>query len=519
MLKVPALAKAAAASQSAKPDQNVLTAAKGGGIIFAGSLFQYAVRFVVGIVLARTLGVEQYGLYNLSMTVAAVASGLTLMGFTLTLVRYISLFASQRDTAKLWGTLQLGVGLPTVLSICAGIGLFALANPVAVYLFHEPRLAPLLRLGSLMIPFLALGDLAAAATRGFKTMHYTVIAQYVSRPVVKLILLGVFLITGLTVGKAVSAHVVSVIVASLMLVYFLNKLFSLKRPWKSARRETRRMLKFSLPLYVSYLIQTFRGNLQTVLLGALHTITGVGIFSVATQVNLIGQMFHSSVVTSSMPVISELYGRGKRKQMERMYQTTARWTFALNFPLFLIILMFPGQILSIFGSSFVDGTTALIILAWADLAKTGTGICGAVLDMTGRTRLKLVNAIIMSILMVGLNVLLIPRWGVIGAATATLTAVAADNILRLIEVYILFRLVPYNLSFLKPITAGLVAAGTVLLLGRLLPAEASLVYTAVGVITLLVVYAGVILLLGLSEEDRTVLARLRVRVMALFPRS
>jgi O-antigen/teichoic acid export membrane protein len=205
--------------------------------------------------------------------------------------------------------------------------------------------------------------------------------------------------------------------------------------------------------------------------------------------------------------------------MERMYQTTARWTFTLNFPLFLIILMFPGQILSIFGSSYVDGTTALIILAWADLAKTGTGICGAVLDMTGRTRLKLVNAVIMSALMVGLNVLFIPRWGVIGAAIATLTAVAADNLLRLIEVYILFRLLPYNLSFLKPITAGLVAVGTALLLGRLLPAEASLVYTAVGAIVLLVVYTGVILLLGLSEEDRTVLARLRVRVMALFPRS
>jgi len=114
--------------------------------------------------------------------------------------------------------------------------------------------------------------------------------------------------------------------------------------------------------------------------------------------------------------------------------------------------------------------------------------------------------------MVGLNVLLIPRWGMVGAATASLAAVAINNLLRLIEVYILFRLLPYNVSFLKPVTAGLAALAAALALGRLLPAEASLLYAAVNVIILLAAYVGAILLLGLSEEDRSVLARLRGRL-------
>jgi len=500
------------ASSPARSDRNILTTAKGGGIVFAGSVFQYAIRFVIGILLARLLGAEQYGLYNLSMTTATIAGGLALLGLTLALVRYVSLFASRRDTAGLWGALQIGLGLPVILSLFCGVGLYALADPIAERLFHEPRLAPLMRLACLLIPFVTLSNLAAAATRGFKKMQYTVIAQYISQPVVKLILLTALAITGLSAAKALTVHILAVVVASGVLLYFLNSLFSLKRPLRTARRETRRMLKFALPLYLSYLIRTFRGNVQTVLLGTLHTITSVGIFAAASQVNRIGQMFHGSIATASMPIISELYSRGERRQMGRLYQTATRWTFTLNLPLFLIMLLFPEQILSIFGQSFAGGVPVLTILAWANLVRTGTGICGVLLDMTGRTRLKLVNSIVMSALMVGLNVLLIPRWGMVGAATASLAAVAINNLLRLIEVYILFRLLPYNVSFLKPVTAGLAALAAALALGRLLPAEASLLYAAVNVIILLAAYVGAILLLGLSEEDRSVLARLRGRL-------
>ena len=504
--------RTSSSSLPAAPAQNVLAAARGGGITFTGMLFHYGVRLVIGIVVTRLLGSEKYGLYSLAQTAFEVVAGLALLGLTSALVRYISSFSSQEDAPGVWGALQVGVGVPTILSVLFGAGLCLAAGPIAERMFHEPELAPLLRLAGLAVPFLTLGQMLAAATRGFKSMRHTVIAQNISQPLIKLVLVAALAIAGLNATKALSAYIVSVIVTTVMLLYFLNSLFSLKRPLRAARHNTREMMKFALPLYVTDLINTFRSNIQTLLLGTMNTVTTVGIFSVASQVNLIGRAFHQSIVTVSMPIVSELYGRGEREPLARFYQTMSKWTFTLNLPVFLITLLFPGPILSIFGREFVEGATALLILAWGNLAVSSTGICGVVLDMTGNTVFTMANTIVLSVLTIGLNVLLIPRWGVVGAATATMVSVLLVNLLRIVEVYVLFRFLPYNRSFVKPVVAGLVAAAVSWAVLQVFHTKAHLIYTAMNALLLYAVYVGMIWLLGLSSEDRAVLARLYARL-------
>jgi O-antigen/teichoic acid export membrane protein len=492
-------------------------AAKGGGIVFAGNLFQYGSRFVIGLLMARLLGAEQLGLTNLALSTAYITASLAALGLSPAMTRYVSLFASRRDTAGLWGTVQTGLGLTAITGVFISIGLFVLTTPIAEQLFREPRLIPLLRVIALVVPFLALANIVAGATQGFKKMQYAVIGRQISLPAIRLVLiLALAIVAGLNARRAVIAFGVAVIIVFVMLLYFLNKLFSLKRPLGTARRDIGELLRFALPIYLSDLIRTFGGQIQTILLGVLDTVANVGVFVVASRINIVGQMFHRSIVAASSPVVSELYDRGAGEQMRRFYQTVTKWTFTLNLPLFLIILLFPGPILSIFGKSFVGGATALTILAWANLVNTGTGICGVVLDMTGNTTLKLVNSLITFGLTLGLNFLLIPRWNLVGAAIAALASAAVVNLLRLLEVYILFRMHPYNSSFLKPVSAGLVTLIVAGGLRWLSPSGLNLVYVVIGMVVMLVVYSGMILVLGLSPEDHMVLSRLRRRVGRTF---
>jgi O-antigen/teichoic acid export membrane protein len=144
----------------------------------------------------------------------------------------------------------------------------------------------------------------------------------------------------------------------------------------------------------------------------------------------------------------------------------------------------------------------------------GTGMCGAVIDMTGYTRLKVVNAVVQFLLSLSLSILLIPTWGIVGAATAALVGFSSINVLRLLEVFILFRLLPYNLSVMKPVAAGLAGLATALIVDQVLPSAVSPIYAAVSGAMLLIVYIGIILLLGLSPEDRLVLARARRRMVS-----
>ena len=91
-----------------------------------------------------------------------------MLSFNTALVRFVSLYAGRKDDRGLWGTLQVGIALPMVLSLLGAAGLFVLAAPVAERPFHEPELAPLLRISCFVLVFRSLSQLLAAATRGFK---------------------------------------------------------------------------------------------------------------------------------------------------------------------------------------------------------------------------------------------------------------------------------------------------------------------------------------------------------------
>jgi O-antigen/teichoic acid export membrane protein len=512
--------KASGDRLSVKADQDVLIAAKGGGIVFVGRLFQYGSRFIIAFLTARFLGAEQLGLCNLALSAVFIVSNLVTLGLPAAMVRYVALFVSRQDKDRLWGTLQVGLGLTAALGVLMGLGLFALAGPIAECLWHEPRLLLLLRVVGLAVPFLALGDIVVSATQGFKDMRYGVIGADILRPIVRLALLLVLAIAGMNATKALVAFTASAVFTLFLLLYFLNNLFPLKQPlnFRMAQHGAGEMLRFSLPLYLSSLIFTFGDNLQTVLLGTFNTTLNVGIFSTASQINMVGQMFHGAIATASSPLVSELYDQGELEQMGRFYQAVTKWTFMANLPLFLIVLLFPTSILSIFGQSFVGGATALGILAWVNLVKTGTGINNVILGMTGKTSLNLVNSVVTFALTLGLNILLIPKWGLIGAAVAALVCAAIINLLRLLEVFFLFRLLPYNAGFAKPIVAAFAALLVSWSVCSFFFTEISLVHTVMNIAILLVVYVGMIFLLGLSYEDRIVLARVIQRLKSVFSR-
>lgn len=500
-------------------ERNILGVAKGGGITFVSKLFLTAIRFVLAVVLARFLGAEQYGFYTLALSAAALCTGIGLLGMDDALVRYVAIAASRRDEPAIWGTLQISIGMSLALSTLLSTGLFALAYPIAELAFGEPALAPLLQLTAAIIPFLTLLELLASAIRGFKRMDYSALAQFIAQPVVRLALTLVLALGGLNAFSAVIVYGLAGAAASLILLYFLNREFALRRPLHTAHRQTRSILGFALPFWLSDLIVTFQGNLQTLLVGSLSSIAGAGIFAMADQLNSLGNLFSSSINVSSRPLIAELHDRDDREQLGQVYQTAAKWSLSVNLPIFLTTVLFAAPILSIFGDDFTVGASTLVILACANLANVGTGMGGIILDMAGYTKLKLMNSVGRLVLHLGLNLLLIPPWGIIGAAVSVLVTEGLINLVRLLEVYILMKLLPYNRSFFKPVVAGVAALAGVMFAGQWLPGEANLLYTALLTLLLVTIYGCVILLLGLSPLERSMLASVGRRARGIFSRS
>ena len=504
------------AARSSAYEKDIAYTAKGGSIVAVGRLVNYAARIGTTVLLARLLGAEQYGMYNLAVTASMIAAAIAVFGLDTAVMRQIAIMNGRRDQPGVWGAIQVAVGSGLLFSVVTSTALFALAYPLAGRVFHEPRLVPLFQVASLVAPFLTTSDILAGATRGFKNMRDTVVAQNFLQPILRLVLIIGASILGLNVVVTIIIFGFSDFSASLLLLFFLDKHFSLRRSLHSARRDAKGILTFSFPLWLSDILTTFRTNIQTLLIGSLGTIRGVGIFSVANQANLLGNIFHASITQSARPLIAELHDRQDWARLSNLYQTSTKWSVTLNLPFILIMVLFPVQILSIFGKSFEEGATALVILALVSLVNITTGMCGAILEMTGHTRLKLFNSIIRVSLAIFLNFLLIPRWGIVGAAVAALVHEIVSDLLPLVQMWFLYRLLPYNRALLKPMLAGLTMVAVWFATSRWLASQENLLIAALNILLLLAVYSAVTLLLGFSQEERALIARFRRRLGALI---
>ncbi len=489
-------------------DRNVLAAARGSGLLAFGKFFNMGGRLIVALLLARLLGAAEYGIYNLAMSAATLAMAIGVFGLDDAMLRYVAIYAGKKDHARLWGAILLGTGGTLLASTLAGVGLFVLADWLSLRIFHEPSLAPILRLLSLLVPFLALSNVLVSIAHGFKRMEYSVLAEDIGQLLIRLVLLAVLSFTGLSATKAALVFGVSDVLTCFVLIYLLNRDFKWNQPLRAAHLETREITAYALPLWLSGMLAKFRNNIDTLVLGALSSAANVGVYSLLVRVNFIGHVSYQSIVRSVKPVLAEVSSRGARDEMADIYQTATRWTLILNLPMFLLLVLFPNNILTIFGGSYMEGTQALVILAWAELLNASTGICGSIIDMGGYPRVKLFNSVSQIAILLGLNFLLIPRFEMLGAAIAIAVSIVYVNLLRVGQVWYLFRILPHNRSFIKPVVAALIAGGAALITANLLQNAPSLLQLASEALVVFVVMAAGLLAMGLAPEDQMIAAKL-----------
>ena len=387
---------------------------------------------------------------------------------------------------------------------------------MAVLGFHEPRLIPLLQIVSISIPLDAIGFIAYQIIISYKRPKYSVLAHNVVVPLAKLLLTIGFLALGMKVLGIILAHVIASALGLALILYFVNSLLPVNRPFFGGNRNTGELLRYSIPVHLGWVLNTVRGTLETLVLGFMGLITGVGIFAVAQRLSSLGTLFFLSLGNISTPIIAEFHSRGERDQLRKHYKTTTRWVLMFNLPVFVTFILFSKELLSIFGADFTLGSEALIILAVGNLVYTGTGFGANILDMTNHTKFNVVNSMFMVVVTIASGLIFIPRWGVIGAAAASSFSTAIVNVVCMIEVYVLLKMQPYGRQVFKPILAASITAAITYILNQYLVGLPSLLHLFIGVGILWGIYLLIMIFLGFSEEDLDILTSLRSRLKSIL---
>lgn len=496
------------ANKKSDHDQNVVTTLKGGGITFVGKLFQHLMGLGFVFMMARLLGAEQFGLYRMAIIIVTITAAISLIGLDGGIKRYIPIARNERNKAKIWGIIQIGVGVPFLVGLALTAIILLAAKPIAVKIFNDPELIPILRLVSLAIPFLVLGHSFAAITLGFKKVQYDAYARDIAFDLIKLILAVLAIVLGFGVMGVVVSYVIAAVLSTLMLIGFVHRFFSLKRPLKQAEHHTREIVRFSLPLFFSLLLNQFGRRLETLVLGIFGVMTHVGVYSAILSISGIGNLGYIALRKIATPIISELHSQQKIAELKKYYQTITKWAVSFNLPFFLIIVLFSDDLLRILGKEFTMGSLGLIILASGILIDAGTGICGIVISFSGHSKVTFYNSIFYIAVTLILDFILIPQFGLVGAACAGALSMVAVNLLRLIEVYVLIDgILPFNWTFLKPISAAVFASAVVYGMRQFVFVSQPFWQFMTLSILLWALYIGAILALKLSDEDRLIVGK------------
>jgi O-antigen/teichoic acid export membrane protein len=488
-------------------------------IFFTGTIFTAAAGYLFKIYLARVLGAEALGIYALGMTMVGFVGVFNALGLPQAAVRFVATYAGTGKADLLRGFLGRSSVLLLVSNVLLGMGMMLAGPWIAVHFYHTPALSAYLALFVLVMLFAAFNAFFGQVLAGYKDIaRRTVITSFIGSPLnmaFTLALVGM----GLGLRGYIAAQVAGAVLVLLMLVATVWKLTpaaarSFSEKWPPLERQ---VISFSAAVFGMTFLEFLMAQADKILIGYYLSARQVGIYAISATLVAFVPIILQSVNQIFAPTIADLHARGERELLGRIFQTLTKWILGLTVPLAGVMIIFAPGLMRIFGHEFEAGWPILVIGTAGQLVNCAVGSVGYLLLMSGEQRRLIRVQALMAVVMVLLSLLLIPRWGIIGAAAGAAITNAVSNFLCLGQVRQALGLSPYNRSYVRLLVPVMVTVGVLLgLRFGLSTIRPEWVVIGAGVALGYLAFIGVALAFGLNADDRLIAEAVWSRARGIF---
>lgn len=242
-----------------------------------------------------------------------------------------------------------------------------------------------------------------------------------------------------------------------------------------------------------------------VIVGIFLSDTETGVYQAAAQVSIVLALVLASSNTVFTPLVASLMSEGREKEIDLLFKISTLCTVYLSLPVFLVLVLAPETVLgALFDDRYLSGTRSLFFLAFGQMANVATGAVGYLLILGGRQRAWLAASSAALALNVILNVVLIPRFGLVGAAVATAVSLTSLFSVGLFLVRRRLGFWPYDRRYYKVLLSLAVAVPVVLAAVRWSPLD-GVANLAVLFLSSGLVFVAVLAIIGLDEEEKEIL--------------
>ena len=491
------------------------TIVKGAGIVFTGIFISKIIAYTYRLFIARYFGPSDYGLFSIGIAVVSIFTSIAVLGLPPAVTRYVAHYEAKGDKKRVKGVIKSAMKIVLISSVLFFAGLYLISDYLANALFHNAGLAVVFMVMSLTIPFSSLFAVMHSVFVGFKKIEYKVYTESIFQNLSRLVFILLFGFLGFGVFGLVWAWALAAMITFLFSLHFFRKAYPYMQEKVSAVTNNRELMSFSIPLVPTMFLGFLVLWMDTLMLGYFKTSADVGIYNAAIPTAQLLFVIPETMLALFLPIMTGLLALNKRAELEKVYKTVTRWIFYVNFPIFLLMILFSRQVLNmLFGPEYISGYIALVILSIGIMLFKSLP-SRRILHMLEKTKSLMYIIFIGAALNVTLNYILIPLdadigifvvGGMTGAALATMTTYVFYFIAMLMISYRSTGMNPFSLRTVKAVIAGVISAAVIFVLARTLFLTYSF-FVLAGLFIVFVLLYGITLLVlgGVRREDMEII--------------
>ncbi len=386
---------------------------------------------------------EMAGLYLLCIAMAEMGASAVQAGFTDAVVIYASHHVENAEhdhdaRRQLYRVLASGFVVPVLLGLCVALALQFAAGPfVALVYPGRPELVPALKLIGWTLPLIGVSQAGIAATKARMHMEHDALLNGFVRPALLLVLSILFWQLSPTLASLLWALLAAYAALALLSLRAFARHYSVRDLWQALKRceIDHAVLRFGIPQSLHLTFDKYLTRLDLMMLGAMgYSNFDLGLYGSAAMITVNIREVRLIFSSALGPVIARYHAQGDRGAFAELLGRVMRWTTTIAAPIVLLVGATRTDLLGVFDASYAQADSRfMLLLLIPPMLNCSFGLVGNCIVFTGHSGYNLLNSVTVAALNTAFNYLLIPAYGLLGAAAATALASLLVTLLQMIE--------------------------------------------------------------------------------------
>ena len=442
-------------------------------------------------IVTKSLGTSLYGTWSLIGVTTTLIIPFSTLSFGMSIVRFL---AVEKDKDKVREDFFSALSLVFIVGVVFSLLIFLLSGVIATYILQDSTQAIYIKISSVLVLLNSLFTVLLAFFRRGSYIGIFTLLNFSSN-VLNFVLIILFILAGYGLTGILWATVISITVLSIIALALIIKQLGYKPPRFSNMKP---YLSWGIPLTPNTLVNWVMQASDRYLLGYFMGVSAVGIYNVAASIGSYSSFVWPPLSIVLYPVVSKTYDEGNREECSNYFRYSFKYLMMITIPATFGLSILARPLLQILTTpEFFSGSSVVWLIALGTLLHAFHQICSFIFHLVGKTQVILRLLIIAAVLNVILNVILIPRLGILGAGIASVSSYAVLGVITPLITQRYFKFDFDILFILKSLTGSAIMATCIWLLK-----PESLLMVVVSVVLGVIVYFAVLIILrGFTKTE------------------